>query len=157
MLRTYIHSWSSSPMLKLEPLCQMRRYGHSVKETIYHDLSVTSPIYLSLGVLVNTRCPNYFNSSSHGVRWLEQRMNSSSCHRMWWVVDPSIRTMTSLRRICYLLSLRGDTIEGIDLKSRNITSRCRNPQSQAIGLVNNQMLNKFKRTVQRPYDHEKLG
>lgn len=106
-----------------------------------HGLSVTSPIHVSLGMLVNTtRCPNYFNSSSHCVRWLEQWSNSSSCHRMCWVVDPSIRTMSSLRRICYLVSRRGETIEGIDLESRNITSRCRNPQSQAVGLVKNQML-----------------
>jgi len=98
----------------------------TLKETICSNLSVTSPIHLSLRMLVNTaRRPDYFYSSSHGVRCLEQRMNSSSCHGVRWVVDPSKRT--SLRCKSYLLPLRGETIEGIGLESRNITSRRRNP------------------------------
>ena len=134
--------------------------GYSAR--IYCLWSIVSPVHLSMLRLLITigRWPNHFNSSSNGLRWLEQWMNSTSSKSLCWVVHPSIRTMTSLGRgKCQMLPLWRQAIEGAGLDGRQFPSSCRNPDSGAFTLENIYQLvrNKYNRDFSKSLDQQSIA
>jgi hypothetical protein len=104
---------------------------------------------LMLGLLVNIGCRSYhINSSTHGLRLLQEWVNSCCGHWLPRVIDIGIGAMGSLSWCrSHMLTLRRKVVEGTCWQARYVSARSSNPHSRTLTTLQKQIHQSWEQNI----------